>query len=79
MPDSIIEVINNWGKSKKKKNFRNKLEFWDRLKQKYSWVNDDLDLEYGKVEEEIVSNLTHISTEIPGVRMASNVRPDDGA
>eukprot|EP00957_Ditylum_brightwellii_P180665 13762660-Ditylum_brightwellii.AAC.1 len=59
--------------------FKNKLEFWDHLKQKYSWKNDDLDLEYGKVEEELVSNFTHIPSEIPGVRMASHVQPDDGA
>eukprot|EP00957_Ditylum_brightwellii_P106127 8095822-Ditylum_brightwellii.AAC.1 len=32
MPDSVIEVINNWGKSHKNEDFRNKLEFCDRLK-----------------------------------------------
>jgi hypothetical protein len=79
MPDSIIEVINNWGKSQKNEDFRNKLKFWDYLKQKYSWENDDLDLGYGKVEEELVSNFTHIPAEIPGVHMASHVQPDDGA
>jgi hypothetical protein len=32
MPDSIIEVINNWGKSQKNEDFRNKLEFWVKIK-----------------------------------------------
>ena len=34
MPDSIIKIINDWGKSQKNADFRNKLEFWDHLKQK---------------------------------------------
>ena len=33
MPTSIIQVINKWGKSHKNAEFKNKLEFWDRLKQ----------------------------------------------
>eukprot|EP00957_Ditylum_brightwellii_P066300 5032657-Ditylum_brightwellii.AAC.1 len=65
--------------NKENRDFRNKLEFWDCLKQKYSLGNDDLDLGYGKVKEELVSNFTHISAEIPGVRMASHVQPDGGA
>ena len=44
--------------------FKNKLEFWDRLKQKYDWENEDLDLGNGKVEEELVSQFTHIPSEI---------------
>ena len=54
MPDSVIHVINNWGKSQKNTDFKNKLEFWDRLKNKYDWENEDLDLGNGKVEEELV-------------------------
>ena len=34
MPTSIIQVINNWGKSQKNADFKNKLEYWDRLKKK---------------------------------------------
>eukprot|EP00957_Ditylum_brightwellii_P128976 9839114-Ditylum_brightwellii.AAC.1 len=78
MPDSIIKVINDWGKSQKNDDFKNKLEFWDCFKQKYSLENDDLDFDYGKVEEELVSKFTHIPTEIPGVCMASHVQPDTG-
>ena len=59
--------------------FKNKLEFWDRLKQKYDWQNEDLDLGNGKVEEELVSQFTHIPVEISGVRMAAHVQPDTGA
>ena len=28
MPDSVIQVINNWGKSQKNTDFKNKLELW---------------------------------------------------
>ena len=55
IPDSVIQVINDWGKSQKNTDFKNKLEFWDRLKNKYDWENEDLDLGDGKVEEELVS------------------------
>ena len=79
MPDSVIQVINDWGKSQKNTDFRNKLEFWDRLKNKYDWENEDLDLEDGKVEEELVSPFTHIPAEIPGVRMVAHVKPNTGA
>ena len=32
-----------WGKSQTITDFKNKLEFWDRLKQKHDWENEDLD------------------------------------
>ena len=79
MPDIVIQVINDWGKSQKNTDFKNKLEFWDRLKQKYYWENEDLDLGDSKVEEELVSQFTHIPAKIPGVRMAAHVKPDTGA
>ena len=79
MPDSGIQIINNWGKSQKNTDFKNKLEFQDRLKQKYYWENEDLDLGNGKVEEELVSQFTHIPAEIPGVHMAAHVQPATGA
>ena len=34
---------------------------------------------HGKVEEELVSQFTHISAKIPGVRMSAHVQPDTGA
>ena len=55
------------------------MEFWDRLKNKYDWENEDINLEDGKVEEELVSPFTHIPAEIRGVRMATHVQPDTGA
>ena len=79
MPDSVIQVINDWGKSQKNTDFKNKLEFRDRMKNKYEWENEDLDSEDGRVEEELVSPFTHIPAEIPGVRMAAHVQPDTGA
>ena len=36
MPDSVIQVINNWGKSQNKiTDFKNKIEFWDRMERKW--------------------------------------------
>ena len=29
MTDSVIKVINDWGKSQKNMDFKNQLEFWD--------------------------------------------------
>ena len=78
MPTSIIQVINNWGKSQKNTKFKNKLEFWDRLKQKYDWENDDLDVTEGKVDSESVSQHMHIPAEIPGVRMEAHLQPEIG-
>ena len=60
MPDRVIKVINDWGKSQKNVNFKKRLEFWDRLKKHYGWENEDLDLSNGKVEVEPVSNYPHI-------------------
>ena len=78
MPTSMIKVINNWVKSQKNADFNNLLEFWDRLKQKYDWENDDLDITKGKVESESVSQHMHIFAEIPGVRIEAHVKPDFG-
>ena len=79
MPISIIQVINNWGKSQKNAYFKNNLEFWEGLKQKYDWENDDLDVTEGKVDSECVSQHMHIPAEIPVVRMEAHVQPDIGA
>ena len=49
------------------------------MKNEYKWENEDLDLGDGKVEEELVSQFTHIPAEIPGVRMAAHVQPNTGA
>ena len=58
--------------------FKNKLEFWYRLKQKYDWETDGLDVTEGKVDSERVSQHMHIPAEIPGVRMEAHVQPDIG-
>ena len=64
MIDCVIKVINNWGKSQKNTNFKNRLEFWDRLKQKFDWEEEDLDMSNSKVEVEPVSNYPRIPAEI---------------
>ena len=79
IPTSIIQIINNRLKSQKNADFKNKLEFWDRLKQKYDWENDDLDVTEGNVDSERVSQHMHIPAEIPGVRMEDHVQTDIGA
>ena len=79
MPDRIIKVVNDWGKLQKNVNFKNRLEFWDRLKQKYDWDNDDLDVSEGKVEVAHEEVYPHIPTEIQGVQLESDIRPYDGA
>ena len=50
MPERVIKVINDWGKSQKTAGFKNKLELWDHMKNKYDWKNEDLDVSDGKVE-----------------------------
>ena len=72
MPDRVIKVVNNWGKSQKNVNLKNRFEFWDCLKQKYNWENEDLDVSDGNVEVEPVSNYPHIPAEIPGVQLESD-------
>ena len=59
--------------------FKNKLELWDRTKNKYDWENEDLDVSDGKVEVEPVNAYPHIPAEIPGVLMEYNLQPDEGA
>ena len=59
--------------------FKNKLELWDRTKNKYDWENEDLDVSDGKVEVEPVNAYPHIPAEIPGVLMEYDLQPDEGA
>ena len=63
----------------KNANFKNRLEFWDRLKQKYDWENEDLDVSESKVEVEPEEVYPNIPAEIPGVRFKSNMLPNNRA
>ena len=76
MLERVINIINDWGKSQKNAGFKNKLEFWYRMKNKYDWENEYLDVSYGKVEVEPVNAHPHIPAEIPGVLMESDLQPD---
>ena len=69
IPDRVIKIINNWVKSQKNAGFKNKLEFWYRMKNIYDWENEYLDVSDGKVEVEPVNSYPHIPAEIPGVLM----------
>ena len=69
MPDCVIKIINNRGKLQKTAGFKNKLEFWDRMKNKYDWENEDLDVSDGNFEFEPANAYSRIPTEISGVLM----------
>ena len=79
MPESVICVVNAWGKSQKNTDFKNKCEFWDRMKREYDWENDDFDVGDAKLEEEHISKFTNLPAEIPGVCMEAHEQPDVGA
>ena len=50
MPERVIKIINNWGKLQNNAGSKNKMEFWDHMKNNYYWENVDLDVSDGKVE-----------------------------
>ena len=37
IPEGVIKIINDWGKSHKSAGFKNKLELWNHMKNKYDW------------------------------------------
>ena len=37
MPERVIKIFNDRGKSQKNTGFKNKLELWDLMKKKYDW------------------------------------------
>ena len=54
MPDSIINIVNVWGKKTKREIYDNIIKFKDRWKNPYHWdYEDDLDglLEHTKYHE----------------------------
>ena len=56
----LIRVINEWGKSQKNADFKDKFEFWDHMQRKYYWQNEVLDIGDGKLEPEHISKFTDI-------------------
>ena len=79
MPLRGIKVINDRGESQKTAGFKNELELWDRMKNKYDQENKDLDVSDGKVEIKPVNEYPHIPAEIPGMLLESYLQPDEGA
>ena len=79
IPEHVINVINDWGNLQKTVGIKNKLEFWDRMKNKYDWDNEDLDVSDVKVEIKPVNAYSHITLEIPGVFLEYDLQPDEGA
>ena len=79
IPERVIKINNYWGKPHKNAGFKNNLEFWDCMKNKYDWDNGDLDVSDGKFEVEPVGAYPHVPAEIPGVPMESDLQPGEGA
>ena len=77
IPDHVIEFINNRGKSHKTAGFKNKLEFWDRMKNIYNWENEDLDVSDGEVEIKPMNVYPHIPAEILRVLLKSDLQPNE--
>ena len=50
IPKRFIKVINDWQNSQNTAGFKNNLEFWNRMKNKYDWEKEDLDVSDVKVE-----------------------------
>ena len=78
IPERVIRVINDWEKLLKTEGFKNNLELWDCMKDKYYWDNKDLYVSDGKVEVEPVNAYPHIPAEISGVPIEYDSQPDEG-
>ena len=78
MPDSILKLINHWGKLSRSQQYGTKLESLDRNKANFDWDNDDLEENEGLVES---NPTTHpgILAEIPGVAIESDSAVDTSA
>ena len=76
--ERVIRIINSWGKSQKNAGFKNKLEIWDCMKNKYDWDNKDLYVYDGKVEVEPINEYPHIPVDISGVPIEYDLHPDEG-
>ena len=70
MPDSVVKLVNDWGKRSQKEHQKNKLELFNRLQKQIDWDNSEYDDNKGLVSD---TSDTHpdIPEELPGIDMAS--------
>ena len=68
MPDRVLKLVNQWGQRSQREEVQNKLEFLNRLKQRYDWDNDDLEDDEGLVEEEEQAH-PNIPAQLPGIEL----------
>ena len=54
MPDRVLKLVNIWGKNSKNKAHKNKLEFLDRMGEKFDWDNKDLDDTKEKLSKSLI-------------------------
>jgi hypothetical protein len=65
MPDDIIKKVNDWGAKSMKEQFHHKLEFLNRMKQKYDWDGGDAETDEGLNEPDLVD--PDLDSNTPGV------------
>jgi hypothetical protein len=68
MPDEIIAKVSEWGEKSMKEQFHHKLEFLNRMKQKYDWDGDEAEIDEGLVEPDLVD--PDLDSNTPGVLLA---------
>ena len=70
MPDSVVKLVNDWGKHSQKEHQKNTLEFLSRLQNKFDWDNSSYDDNEGLISDTSHTH-TDIPAELPGIDMAS--------
>jgi hypothetical protein len=56
MPEDIITKVSEWGRKTLKEQFHHKLEFLNRMKQKYDWDGDEAEMDEGLVDPDLDAN-----------------------
>ena len=87
MPDRVIKAVNKWGKRDMERDARSqecRLEFRNRVKERFAWDNDDLEEEIANDRDAIRSSAdrtiahANLPAEHPGITLESEV-VEDGA
>ena len=66
----IIAKVNEWGKKSMKEQFHQKLEFLNRMKQKYDWDGNEAEMDEGLVEPDLID--PDLDSNTPGVLFVSD-------
>ena len=82
MPDHVIKAVDKWGKRDMERNARSlecRLEFWNRIRERFVWDNDDLEEEIKNDQEYVRTTAGHtiahanLTAEHPGITLESEV------